>query len=121
MNYIRLCTLTSQVDDCICHLLCLTFIIHLYILCVLSHLAILNKTDHADRVHIIVSFTVTLSRFVALCITTVRVYEESKAPLTVLYGVRHDSYCTEVRDFDILRFLFRLQIESHSGFKHNQG
>lgn len=34
MNYMRLCTLTSHVDDCICHLLFLTFVIHVYILCV---------------------------------------------------------------------------------------
>ncbi|KAI5735098.1 gustatory receptor for sugar taste 64f-like [Diaphorina citri] len=99
MNYMRLCTLTSHVDDCICHLLFLTFVIHVYILCVDMYQGLLNKRDDAERIHVILSFSVVLSRFVAICWNTVRVYEYSKTPLSVLYGVHQRSYCTEVELF----------------------
>ncbi|XP_065216618.1 gustatory receptor for sugar taste 64e-like [Planococcus citri] len=33
-RYMKLCELVYEVDDCLCHLLCLTFLMHLYILCV---------------------------------------------------------------------------------------
>lgn len=41
LKHAKLCELTYFIDDCLCHLLCLTFIMHLYIACVEMHQGIL--------------------------------------------------------------------------------
>eukprot|EP00102_Acyrthosiphon_pisum_P019869 XP_016657079.1 PREDICTED: gustatory receptor for sugar taste 64a-like [Acyrthosiphon pisum] len=37
VDYTRLCNLTRLLNDCLCHLLCVSLIIHLYIICVELH------------------------------------------------------------------------------------
>ncbi|XKL60006.1 hypothetical protein PGB90_001022 [Kerria lacca] len=87
LKYTKLCELTSVVDDCLCHLLCLTFLIHLYIICVELHQGIQYTSDENDQMHAILSFIVSVLRACALCYTTIRIYEQSKNVLDILHSI----------------------------------
>ncbi|XP_050421362.1 gustatory receptor for sugar taste 61a-like [Adelges cooleyi] len=108
VDYTRLCSLSGTLDDCLCHMLCVSLLIHLYIICVEMHQGVINTEETPNLshdVHAILSFLVSTLRACALCLSSVRIYENSKGPLATLYDIPQLSYCKEVE-------LFILQIQT---------
>lgn len=50
----------------------------------------------SEDVHTVLSFSVSTFRACLLCLSSVRIYENSKGPLETLYNIPQQSYCKEV-------------------------
>ncbi|VVC43122.1 Gustatory receptor [Cinara cedri] len=102
VDYTRLCNLARSLNDCLCHLLCVSLLIHLYIICVELHQGVLKKNENnslSHYVHAILSFLVSSLRGCLLCLCSVKIYENSKLPKRTLYDISQKSYCKEVEFF----------------------
>uniref|UniRef100_A0A2S2PYK6 Putative gustatory receptor 64f n=1 Tax=Sipha flava TaxID=143950 RepID=A0A2S2PYK6_9HEMI len=102
VDYTRLCNLTRSLNDCLCHLLCVSLLLHLYIICVEMHQGVLEINENnslGHYVHAILSFLVSSLRGCLLCLCSVNVYENSKLPKRSLYDIPQQSYCNEVEFF----------------------
>ncbi|XP_050546109.1 gustatory receptor for sugar taste 61a-like [Daktulosphaira vitifoliae] len=107
VDYTRLCSLARTLDDCLCHLLCVSLLIHLYIICLEMRQGVTKSDQYPNiskDVHTILSFSVSTLRACSLCLSSVRIYENSKGPLETLYNIPQQSYCKEVE-------LFMLQMQ----------
>ncbi|KAL4112205.1 hypothetical protein QTP88_016037 [Uroleucon formosanum] len=117
VDYTRLCNLTRLLNDCLCHLLCVSLIIHLYIICVELHQGVVRTKENfnlSHHVHAILSFLVSSLRGCLLCLCSVKIYESSKLPKRSLYDIPQQSFCNEAssvyNDSLVVEF-FLLQVQ----------
>lgn len=52
--------------------------------------------EKGERIYLLISFCVSLLKICTICLCSIRVHEQSKLPLKVLYSVPPSSYCNEV-------------------------
>ncbi|XP_075229570.1 gustatory receptor for sugar taste 64f-like [Lycorma delicatula] len=97
-DYIQLYDLTKSLDDCVSHQVLMSCALYVYLILVEMHHGLISMVkEKGERIYLLISFCVSLLKICTICLCSIRVHEQSKLPLKVLYSVPPSSYCNEVQ------------------------
>ncbi|XP_014232823.1 gustatory receptor for sugar taste 64f-like [Trichogramma pretiosum] len=109
IDFNRLASMTRRVDSQISDIVLLSFSTNLYFICIQLLNSFKPMPNAIQTIYFCFSFGFLLLRTAAVSLYAAAIYDESRLPAPVLYGVCSSNYSTEVR-----RFLHQVTTDSIS-------
>ncbi|KAL7303890.1 hypothetical protein TKK_0004011 [Trichogramma kaykai] len=99
IDFNRLASMTRRVDSQISDIVLLSFSTNLYFICIQLLNSFKPMPNAIQTIYFCFSFGFLLLRTAAVSLYAAAIYDESRLPAPVLYGVCSSNYSTEVRRF----------------------